>query len=66
VAAIERACGIASSYGACHLRAVRALIGRDAPKQEEMSFISEHPMIRSLVIYDEFVHHAFQQKEILS
>jgi hypothetical protein len=65
-AAIERACGIASSYGAYHLRTVRALIDRDAPKQETMPFLSEHPMIRSLSDYGQFVHDAFQKKEILT
>jgi transposase len=65
-AAIERACGIASSYGAYHLRTVRALIDRDAPKQAMMSFMSEHPMIRPLSDYGRFVRDAFQQKEILS
>jgi hypothetical protein len=65
-AAIERACGIASSYGAYHLRTVRALIARDAPTQEMMSFMSEHPMIRPLSDYGRFVHDAFQQKEGLS
>jgi hypothetical protein len=64
-AAIERACGIASSYGAYYLRAVRALIDRDAPKQEIMSFMSEHPMIRPLSDYGQLVHDAFQQKESL-
>jgi transposase len=64
-AAIERACGIASNYGAYYLRAVRALIDRDAPKQEIMSFMSEHPMIRPLSDYGQFVHDAFQQKESL-
>jgi hypothetical protein len=66
VAAIERACEIASSYGSHRLRTVRALIERDAPKQEVMSFMSEHPMIRPLSDYGRFVHDAFQQKEILS
>ena len=65
-AAIERACEIASSYGAYHLRTVRALIERDAPTQEMMSFMSEHPMIRPLSDYSQFVHDAFQKKEILS
>jgi transposase len=64
--AIERACGIASSYGAYHLRTVRALIDRDAPTQEMMLFMSEHPMIRPLSDYGQFVHDAFQQKEIPS
>jgi len=65
-AAIERACGIASSYGAYYLRTVRALIDRDAPTQETMPFMSEHPMIRPLSDYSQFVHDAFQQKESLS
>jgi transposase len=62
-AAIEHACGIASSYGAYHLRTIRALIERNAPKQEVMSFLSEHPIIRPMSEYSQFVHDAFQQKE---
>jgi hypothetical protein len=66
VAAIERACGIASSYAADRLRTVRALIDRNAPKQEVMPFMSEHTMIRPLSDYGQFVHDAFQSKETLS
>jgi transposase len=65
-AAIERACGVASGNGAYHLRTVRALIDRDAPRQETMSFLSEHPMIRPLSDYGRFVHDAFYKKEILT
>jgi transposase len=65
IAAIENACEIASSYGAYHLRTVRALIDRHAPRQESMAFLNEHPMIRPLAAYDQFVHDAFQ-REILS
>ena len=65
IAAIENACEIASSYGAYHLRTVRALIDRNAPRQESMDFLNEHPMIRPLAAYDQFVHDAFQ-REILS
>jgi transposase len=64
-AAIERACGVASSYGAYHLRTVRALIGKGVQTQEVMPFMSEHPMIRPLSDYGQFVHDAFQQKEVL-
>jgi hypothetical protein len=64
-AAIERACEIALGYGSYRLRTIRALIARDAPKQETMPFLSEHPMIRLLSEYERFVHEAFQQKEIL-
>lgn len=62
VAAIERACGIASDYGAYRLRTLRNLIDRDAPKQETMPFMSEHPMIRPLSGYARFVHDAFQKE----
>jgi hypothetical protein len=65
-AAIERACGVASSYGAYHLRTVRALIDREAPTQETMPFLSAHPMIRPLSDYDRLVHDAFQKREILT
>jgi transposase len=66
VAAIERACEIAASYGSHRLRTVRALIARDAPMQETLPFMSEHPMIRPLSHYGQFVHDAFQPKESLS
>lgn len=62
VAAIERAGGIASDYGAYRLRTLRNLIGRDAPKQETMPFMSEHPMIRPLSDYARLVHDAFQKE----
>jgi transposase len=65
-AAIERACGVASGYGADHLRTVHALIDREPPRQETMPFLSEHPMIRPLSDYGRFVHDAFPQKEVLS
>ena len=63
VSAIERACEIASSHQAYHLRTIRALVGRNAAKQETLEFMSEHDMIRPLVEYDRFVHKAFKRKE---
>ena len=63
---IERACETASSYGAYHLRTVRALIAKAAPKQEVMDFMEEHPIIRPLSDYGQFVHDMFQRKEVLS
>jgi transposase len=59
---IERACEVAASYGAYHLRTVRALIKRQAPQQEMLPWISEHPLIRSLSEYQQWVHHAFQKE----
>ena len=60
--AIEHACEIASSYGAFHLRTIRSLIQKEAPKQEVMPFVAEHPIIRPLSAYGQFVHDAFQSQ----
>jgi hypothetical protein len=64
--AIERACEIALSYGSFRLKTIRALIERDAPKQETLPFLHEHPLIRPLSEYSQFVHDAFQAKEVRS
>jgi hypothetical protein len=58
---IEHACDIAHSYGAFRLRTIRNLIDRDMPKQEELAFMEEHPLIRPLSEYEQFVHNTFQQ-----
>ena len=58
--AIEQACEIALGYGAFHLRSIRALVKRQGPKQEMLPFLSDHPVIRSLSEYGQFVHDAFQ------
>jgi transposase len=58
--AIEQACEIALGYAAFHLRAIRALVKRQAPKQEVLPFLSDHPVIRPLSEYGQFIHDAFQ------
>jgi transposase len=58
--AVEQACAIALSYAAFHLRAIRALVKRQGPQQEMLSFLSDHPVIRPLQEYGQFVHDAFQ------
>jgi transposase len=60
--AIDQACEIATSYGAYHLRTIRMLIERQAPKQELLPFQSVHPMIRPLSEYGQLVHDAFQSR----
>lgn len=52
---IDKACEIALSYGAYHLRNIRHLINRNAAKQEQMEFMQEHPMIRSMEVYGDLV-----------
>jgi len=60
--AIEQACDIAWSYGAYRLRTIRVLIDRQAPRQEQLPFLEEHPLIRQLSDYGQFVHEAFQKE----
>jgi transposase len=61
-AAIERACAIAQGYGAFRLRTVRALLERQAASQEQFAFVDNHPIIRQLSDYQQFVHDAFQKE----
>jgi transposase len=58
---LERACDVARSYGAFRLRTVRQLIDREVPKQQEFAFMDEHPLIRPLSEYAQFVHDAIQK-----
>lgn len=58
---LERACEIAHSHGAYRLRTVRQLLGRNEPKQQRFDFLEDHPMIRPLSEYQQFVHDAFQK-----
>jgi transposase len=61
-AAIEQACDTALSHGAYRLRTLRALIERQGPRQEQLPFIEEHPLIRELSDYGQFVHDTFQKE----
>ena len=58
--AIEQACELALGYGAFYLRTIRALIKRQAPQQELLPLLTDHPMIRPMSEYGQFVHEAFQ------
>jgi transposase len=60
--AIEQACCVAHGYGSYRLRTIRALIDRQAPSQERFEFMTDHPIIRQLSEYDQFVHEAFQKE----
>ena len=60
--AIEQACDVALSYGAYRLRTIRALIERQAPRQESLPFLEEHPLIRPLSDYSQFAHNAFAKE----
>jgi len=60
--ALEKACEIALSHGAFHLRTLRQLIGRQAQRQTTMSFLDEHPIIRPLADYAGVVAAALARK----
>jgi hypothetical protein len=61
-AAIEQACDTALSHGAYRLRTLRALLERQGPRQEQLPFVQEHPLIRDLSDYGQFVHDTFQKE----
>ncbi len=52
---IERACETALSYGVFHLRPVRQLIARQAAKQQSLPWLEEHPIIRPLADYGQWL-----------
>lgn len=60
--AIEQACEIAQTHGAYHLRSIRELIKRTAPKQEQFEFIECHPIIRSISEYGSLVRCALRRE----
>ena len=52
---IEKACEIALTHRAFHLRTIRELIKRESPKQQEFDFLGEHEIIRDLCDYGQVV-----------
>jgi len=61
---IENACEIALSHDAFRLRTIRQLIKRGGSKQEQLEFIDEHPIIRQMSDYGEFVKDCFKEKPL--
>jgi transposase len=64
---VERACQAAQSHGAYHLRSLRQLIQQQNPPaiQQSFEFIEQHPIIRDLGDYGQFVRQAITQAEAL-
>jgi len=58
IAAVERACRVALTHQAFHLRAIRELIKRGGGEQEEFEFLREHEIIRDLSSYGHIVRAA--------
>jgi len=59
---LEKACEIALSYGSFRLKTIRALLAREAPRQESFAFMDQHPIIRDLSEYAQLVHDAVQKE----
>ena len=60
---IEKACEIAHSYGAYRLANVRKLIQKHAPKQEQLEWTDQHPIIRDISVYGDLVREAIQREQ---
>jgi hypothetical protein len=59
-AQVERACELALGFGVWRLKSIRQLIAHpDADAQQTFPFLDEHPVIRPLSTYEEFVHNEF-------
>jgi hypothetical protein len=48
-------------YGAYQLKNVRQLIKRKAAKQEQLEFMQEHPIIRSMDVYGDLVRNSLRK-----
>lgn len=62
--AVDEACRVAQSHGSYHLRCVRKLIEHHpAQEQSILPFISEHPIIRPVDDYGQWVKEALAQTQ---
>lgn len=64
-ASIERACEIALTHRAFHLRAVRELIKRGGEEQQELEFLQEHQIIRDMSSYGNIVRAAIRREPVV-
>lgn len=61
ISAISRACHIAHTHGEYRLRTVRALLKRQEVTQPVFEFMDEHPLIRPISDYGQFVRDALHK-----
>jgi len=59
--ALSKACEAAHAHGEYRLRTVRALLRRQDVKQPVFDFMDEHPLIRPLSDYGQFVRDALRK-----
>lgn len=62
---VERACQTAHAAGTYRLRTVRELIKRrSADQQQQFEFLEDHPVIRPLETYSQFVQSALRKEQV--
>ena len=59
-ASIDNACEIALSHNAFRLKTIRNIIKQGGNKQQQLEFIDEHPVIRDMSDYGDFVRNALR------
>jgi transposase len=64
---LEDACRIAQGHGAYHLRSLRQLVEQHNPPavQQSFQFVQEHPIIRGMSDYEQFVREAIARQPLL-
>jgi hypothetical protein len=59
---LERACAAALTHISYRLRTIRQLLKHQAQRQEVFDFMKEHPLIRDIGEYSQFVRQALQRQ----
>jgi transposase/transposase-like protein len=59
---LERACAAALAHISYRLRTIRQLLKHQAQRQEVFDFMKEHPLIRDIGEYSQFVRQALQRQ----
>jgi len=62
-AEIDQACQTAESYGVYRLKSVRKLLKTHAARQEQLEFMEDHTIIRSIGVYGDLVRTALGKTE---
>jgi transposase len=63
---VEKACGMALDEGRYHLKDIKALLESPDTAQESMPFMEEHPMIRDIAEYGQFLKELYPENELVN
>lgn len=62
---IEQACSVALAEGRFHLRDIKAILEAPEVGQEVMPFLENHPLIRDITEYGQFLQDLYPEDEII-